>query len=95
MRGTPRCATADADTSPTAGAWTRGGLCQLKVAHVAKAQIEVHACLAGTYSSLLEHRWRGVDPEDTAAGPACERDGDTTVPDRKLDEQTVGVPIAP
>lgn len=36
----------------------RGGLFQLKVAHVTKVQIEFYACLGGTYPRLLKHRWR-------------------------------------
>jgi len=68
----------------------RGGLFQIKVAHVAKVEIQFYACLGGTYPRLLKHRWRRVDSDDAATSLACNRDGDTTVPDRKLDEQTVG-----
>jgi len=66
-----------------------GGFGEGEVAHVALAQVEFHAGLGRADAGLVEHRRRGVDPDDASAGRLRDRDGDSSVPDRELDERPV------
>ena len=69
----------------------RGRLVEREVAHVALAQVELDARLGRAGAGLLEHRRRGVDPDDLPAGRLRDRNGDAAVPDGELDERAVGL----
>ena len=69
----------------------RRRLVEGEVAHVALAQVELHARLGRTRAGLLEHRRRGVDADHPPAGRLRDRDRDPTVPDRQLDQRPVGL----
>ena len=67
----------------------RRRLVQGEVAHVALAQVELHARLGRTGTGLLEHRRRRVDADDRPAGRLRDRDRHPPVPDRQLDQRPV------
>ena len=69
----------------------RRTLVERQVAHVAFAQVELNTRLSGTRSRLLEHRRRRVDPDDRPTCRPRNRDGDSAVPNGKLDERPVGL----
>lgn len=64
-------------------------LVEQKVAHVALAQIELHACSRRSATRLLEHRRGRIDTEDGPPGSERNRDPDTAVPDPELDERPI------
>ena len=68
----------------------RGGLFEDEIAHVAETQIEVHARRRRTLASLRKHLRRRVDTDDAPPGRARHRNRDTPVPDRELDDRSVG-----
>src|SRR5262245_40978826 len=63
------------------------GLVELEVAHVAETQVELDARLRGVRTCLLEHRRRGVDPDDGPTRRPGDRDRHPPVPDRELHER--------
>ncbi len=63
------------------------GLVELEFTNVAEAQLERQPGCA--LARDLEHRRRGVDPEEGLAGLAHHLDRDTTAPDRQLHDRPV------
>src|SRR5947209_15465577 len=62
-----------------------GRVRQAKVAHVSLTQVEIHTGPSRPGTRLREHRRRGVDADDSAAGCQPDRYSHATVPYRKLD----------
>ena len=66
-------------------------LVQLEVAHVALPEVKCDACRCGRRTRLVQHRGRGIDPDDGPPGRLRHGNRDAAVPDGELDERPVGL----
>src|SRR5919202_3479777 len=62
-----------------------------KLAYVCCAQVELDSLLKRAHSSLLEHRRRRVNPDNTPARRLSNRDRNAPITNRELDQEPVSL----
>lgn len=68
-----------------------GLLVEREISHIFFAQIEFYARSGSSVAGLLEHCARGIDTDDLPPRSLGNWDGDSPVPDRKLNDWTISL----